>query len=172
VLAAVLARFWYDRAPQEGAPSAAAPENAPAATPPPAAAAQPPHPVPARKAVAIAPRGLEKGLKEKSLNPPPALAPPVAAASGDAEKPKDDSVFGWGPWSGSGSAGSAGGPAAQDGVPRVEGLSRTLSAAPPGGFGAAGSPGAPSAPPPVDSSIRPGYGYGDTNHVHIPRRDR
>jgi len=182
VLAAVLAVLsWFDPAPQDGAPSVAPPKKAPAATPPSVGAAQPPIPVPSKEAVVIAPPKPEAPPRPEApsrtafappvADPPPDFVPPVAAAGGNAEdpagigaqvsnaaEPKGDSVFEWGPWTGSGSAENAGAPTTQDGVPRVEGLSRTLSSAPPG------------APPPVDSSINSGHGHGHTNHGHGHRR--
>src|SRR5260370_9955378 len=136
------------RPPQEPAPARPAPKpSAPAQA---KVAALPPQAAPVRvrsepKRVAAVEK--TETVKKGSIPRPEHI--PVAAVRSEPGKSADstsqdvkaaddkpDSVFGWGAWSGAGSADSAGSPAAQDGVPRGRGLNRTLSAAPPGGTGA------------------------------------
>lgn len=105
----------------------------------------------------------------------PVEPPPVAARP---EKP--DSVLGWGPWAGQSQATGSETPAtgeksnASGVLPSVNVASN--SGGTNGAGGAGGSVGGTTAPPPVlppsNDNTRPGYGWGDRNHTHIPRRDR
>jgi hypothetical protein len=103
--------------------------------------------------------------------PLPDLLPVATAAPAPRNEPPPadpNSVFGWGAWSGGEpAAGVAVVPAAGGNAPpRLDGLTPGLSAA---------SPGAPAGvlPPPQSvSSIRPGHGWGDRNHIHVHKHPR
>jgi len=176
-----------------------APNVAPSQTPPvvqsePAVAAPPPLTPPAAKPPAIARLPKQVPATEnhppvaKGLSSPPEPTPVAALGSNAGQSPsapsqnpaaeKPNSVSGWGPWSGPQPGATTGGPTSSpDGTPSVLGQNPTVNAA-------AGTPPPPAVVPPpassppgtnppgTSSSIRPGYGWGDKNHIHIPRRDK
>jgi hypothetical protein len=115
-----------------------------------------------------------------------AAAEPPAPPPQAAQPEKPDSVFSWGPWAGQpqsapGDAPSGGGGANPSGVlPGVSvaanssgsgGAPGTNSGGGGGGGGGAVTP-PPVVTPPAGSNVRPGFGFGDRNHTHIPRKDR
>ena len=201
VLALSLAvMLWMDNNRDEGGPRIAPPKGPVAGQPevvpaaPPIVAGEPKvAPVRVREPAArSAATALEKSESlNKDLSPLQELVPAAAvgsdagnaAATGAQEskaaEEKPDSVFAWGPWSGGQPDATPGAPTPpQDGTPRVPGFTQAVSATTPRDSGDAGSTpapgGAPGAtlPPVIGGSIKGGYGYGDTNHVHIHRRDR
>lgn len=150
------------------------------------AIARVPVPVPVRDDPKLVPAVENSQAVTKGLISPPELVP-VAAVGSDAGKsagtgapdvkPADqrpNSLFGWGPWAGgqpgATTGATTGAPSPpQDGIPSVQGINSTVSAA---GSTPVTPPPVVVPPPATDSSIRPGLGLGDRNHVHIHRRDR
>ena len=172
------------RLPQEPAPArpaskASAPAQAKVPALPPQAAPVRVRSEPKRVAAAKKAETVKKGSIPRPEHIPVAAVRSEPGKSADipsqdvkAADDKPDSVFGWGPWSG-GQPGATTGEAAppqDNGIPRVQGITQTLNVSQPQSGGvppAAG--GVAVTPPPVDLSIKPGFGYGDTNHVHIHR---
>ena len=128
-------------------------------------------PPPETPAAADEPVAASELVPALAASPAPAEPPQVTAQPG-----KPDSVFEWGPWAGeSPSSGSdaqtphAGGGALSSGVlPGVNvAVTSAGTAAAGGGGGGGGIP-----PPPAATNTRPGFGWGDRNHTHIPRKHR
>jgi len=183
-----------DRPSEGSAPNVAPSQTPPVAQNEPAAVEPPPLTPPASaKPPAIARVPVRDAPKQVPASPPPT---PVAALGSDAGQPagigpqgqnpaaeRPDSVAGWGPWSAGAQPGGAttGAPTSPDGTPSVLGHNPTVNAAagtpppavvPPPASSPPGTNPPGTNPPGTSSSIRPGYGWGDRNHIHIPRRDK
>ena len=200
VLAAALGLMALRDRPSEDRAPIAAPRQAPAVVQDKPAVAEPepvkpraiarvPVPIPVRDDPKQVPVPENNQEVTKGLIAPPEPTP-VAALGSDAGKSagtgapdvkpageKPDSLFGWGPWAGAqpGAATGAntGAPSPpQDGVPSVQGINATVSAA-------GSTPPAATSPPPavvplpvIDGPNRGGHGWGDRHHHHHHRRDR
>jgi hypothetical protein len=153
------------------------PAAGPAVTPP--AAPKPP-------TTALAPRkGPTAPLPPVAQTPPSPPPPtPVAALGSNTgqpnigaqnQSPNPNSVSGWGPWASPLGSTSGGPPSSPDGTPSVLGQNPTVNAAaetPPPAVIPTGSGPPQTSPPGISSNIRPGFGWGDRNHIHIHRRDK